>query len=154
MRYVKESFIAASPELVFEFHTKPGVLEMLTPPWEKVRVIEAADISRVGTRAIVEARLLGPIKKRWISEHVAYDPPRMFEDVQVEGPWSSWRHRHVIKPEEEGAILKDEIDYEPPFGFLGRLLAPFLFQSRLERLFNYRHEVTRAWCEQREKAKG
>jgi ligand-binding SRPBCC domain-containing protein len=71
----------------------------------------------------------------------------MFEDVQVKGPFRSWRHRHIIEAHAEGATLRDEIDYEPPLGFIGRAVAPLLVRKRLQRLFDYRHDVTRQWCE-------
>jgi ligand-binding SRPBCC domain-containing protein len=147
MRFVKQSVIRASPERVFGFHEQPEVLSLLIPPWESTRVVQAARISEVGTQAIVETRVFGPISLRWIAEHTLYDPPRMFEDVQIKGPFRSWRHGHFVEPDIHGAILRDEIDYEPPLGFLGRLVAPVIIQKRLHKLFDYRHEVTRSWCE-------
>jgi ligand-binding SRPBCC domain-containing protein len=146
MQFIKESFIQASPERVFAFHEQPNALALLTPPWERSRVIAQAKISETGSQSVIEAKVMG-FKVRWIAEHTAYDPPRMFEDVQLEGPFHSWRHRHFVEPSGNGAILRDQIDYEPPFGFLGRLAAPLLIQSRLEKLFDYRHQVTRKWCE-------
>lgn len=148
MKFVKESVIRASPERVFGFHEQPDVLSLLIPPWESARVIQPAKISEVGTEAIVETKVFGPITARWVAQHTIYDPPHMFEDVQLKGPFRSWRHRHVVEPHADGAILRDEIDYEPPFGFLGRVVAPMLVQKRLQKLFDYRHEVTRRWCEE------
>lgn len=151
MRFVKQSVIRATPERVFEFHEQPDVLSLLIPSWESARVIQPARISEVGTQAIVETRLIGPVSLRWVAQHTLYDPPHMFEDVQIKGPFRSWRHRHVVEPDVDGAILRDEIDYEPPFWFLGRLMAPLLIQKRLQKLFDYRHEVTRRWCEGNDK---
>jgi ligand-binding SRPBCC domain-containing protein len=149
VRFVKESLIRASPERVFAFHELPNALSLLLPPWESARVIQAAKISEVGAKAIMETRVLGPFTARWIAQHTVYDPPHLFEDVQVKGPFRSWRHRHIIEPDPAGAILRDEITYEAPFGFLGRAFAPGLIQPRLQKLFNYRHEVTREWCEKK-----
>jgi len=149
MRFAKESLIRATPERVFAFHELPDALERLTPPWERVRVIEPARNLHVGSTAIVETRTLGLFPVRWVARHTAYDPPRIFEDVQVSGPFRRWRHRHIVEPHPEGAILRDEIEYEPPFGFAGRLAAPFLIVPRLRRLFDYRHAITREWCEGR-----
>ena len=150
MRFVKESVIRASPRRVFEFHEQPNVLTLLIPPWESARVIQSAKISEVGTQAIVETRILGPIKVRWIAAHTHYDHPRMFEDVQIKGPFRSWRHCHIVEPASDGAILRDEIEFEPPLGLLGRLVAPSFIQKRLHKLFDFRHEVTRQWCEEKE----
>ncbi len=148
MRFVKESVIRASPVRVFAFHEQGEVLSLLMPPWESARVIQPAKISEVGAQAIIETNILGPIKVRWVAEHTVYDPPHVFEDVQVKGPFRSWRHRHLVEPHEDGAVLRDEIDYEPPLGFIGRAVAPLLVQKRLQKLFTYRHEVTRRWCEE------
>jgi ligand-binding SRPBCC domain-containing protein len=150
MRFVKDSIIRASPERVFGFHEQPDVLTMLLPPWESARVIQAAKISEVGSQAIVETRVFGPIKMRWIAEHTVYYPPHMFEDIQVKGPFRSWRHRHTIESNVNGALLRDQIDYEVPLGFLGRAVATLLVERRLRKLFDYRHEVTRQWCEGKE----
>ena len=150
MRFVKESIIQASPERVFAFHEQPDALNLLLPPWESARVIQTAKISEVGTSAIIETRILGPIKTRWVAQHTVYDPPHGFEDVQMKGPFRSWRHRHIVEAHAEGAILRDEIDYEPALGFLGRAVAPLLVERRLQKLFDYRHEVTRRWCERKD----
>ena len=147
--FIKESIIRALPERVFAFHELPDALQRLTPPWESARIIQPAPDLKVGSRAIVETRILKLFPARWVAEHTAYDPPRMFEDVQVEGPFRRWRHRHIINPHAAGAVLRDEIEYEPPLGLIGQLAAPFVIGPRLEQLFEYRHRVTRAWCEQR-----
>ena len=145
--FVKESLIRAAPERVFAFHEQRDALKLLTPPWEAARVVRAARISEVGSTAVVETRLFRVLPVRWVARHTAYDPPRSFEDVQERGPFRRWRHRHIVSPHAEGATLRDEIEYEPPLGFVGKLAAPFLVRPRLEKLFDYRHEVTRAWCE-------
>lgn len=147
MRFVKQSVIKASQQRVFRFHEQADALTLLLPPWESAKVIQSARISEVGSEAIVETSILGPVQVRWVARHTLYDPPRMFEDIQVKGPFRSWRHRHIVQPHEQGAVLRDEIEYEPPLGFLGRLFAPLLVDKRLQKLFDYRHEVTRRWCE-------
>ena len=150
MRFVKESLIRATPERVFAFHEQPDALQRLTPPWETSSVVQLARISDVGSRSIIEAAVFGPWKMRWVAEHTAYDPPRLFEDVQIAGPFRQWRHRHLVEPHPDGAILRDEIDYEPPLGFLGRIAAPLLIEPRLRKLFAYRHQVTVEWCERKD----
>jgi ligand-binding SRPBCC domain-containing protein len=148
--FSQESLIRATPERVFAFHELPDAFQRLTPAWEQARIIQAADISQLGSTAIIEMRIAGLIPVRWVARHTLYDPPRMFEDVQVRGPFRSWRHRHFITPHAAGALLRDEIEYEPPLGFLGRLAAPLAIEPRLRKLFAYRHAVTRAWCEEKE----
>jgi ligand-binding SRPBCC domain-containing protein len=74
---------------------------------------------------------------------VACERNRGFEDVMREGPFARWHHKHQFLPHEDGCRLRDEIEYAPPLGWLGRLADPIAVRPRLERLFAYRHEVTR-----------
>ena len=147
MQFIKESIIRATPERVFAFHELPDAIERLIPPWEKFRIIQKADISKIGSRAIVEQKIIGNIRLRWVAEHTRYEPPRLFEDVQVSGPFASWRHRHLILPHVGGALLRDEIEYKPPFWIFGSLAAPLVIIPKLKRMFDYRHKITREWAE-------
>lgn len=147
MDFVKEVVIHASPERVFAFHELPDAFARLVPPWENATIVQRADISKVGSQAIIEQKIFGLIPSRWVAEHTAYDPPRMFQDVQVSGPFKSWRHTHIVSPHADGAVLRDEIEFEPPLGFLGTLAAPFAIMPKLEKMFEYRHQVTKEWCE-------
>lgn len=147
MKFIKESVIKASPERVFSFHELPDAIERLIPPWENAVIIQKADISKVGSQAIIEQKIFGIVPSRWVAEHTAYDPPRMFEDIQISGPFTSWRHRHIVEPHPDGALLRDEIDLEPPLSIFGKLAAPLIIIPRIEKMFEYRHQVTREWCE-------
>ena len=148
MKFIKESIIKAAPERVFAFHELPDAIERLIPPWENAKIIQKADISQIGSQAIIEQKIFGLIPSRWIAEHTKYEPPEMFEDVQISGPFAKWRHQHIVLPHESGAILRDEIEYEPPFSVFGKIAAPFLVEPKLNKMFEYRHEVTREWCEE------
>ncbi len=150
MQFIKETIIKASPARVFAFHELPDAFERLMPPWENGQIIQKADITKIGSQAIVEMKVLGIFPARWVAEHTKYEPPQMFEDVQISGPFKSWRHDHLVLPHESGAILRDEVTFEPPLGFLGAPFVPFLVTPKLEKMFAYRHEVTRKWCEEGE----
>jgi len=149
MQFVKESIIDAAPERVFAFHALPDAIERLIPPWENARVIQKADITQIGSRAIIEQKIFGLFPSGWIAEHTKYEPPREFQDVQISGPFRSWRHKHIIKPHARGSCLRDEIEFEPPFWIFGRLASPIFIVPKLEKMFTFRHAVTRQWCEQK-----
>jgi len=148
MRFTAHAHIRATPERVFAFHELPDALQRLTPPWEKMRVVQAAASLRPGSRAMVMVRVAPLVWIRTESLHTVYEPPELFVDEQVRGPFGAWRHRHRIVADGDGARLSDEVDFEPPFGLLGRPFAPWIVLPRLRKLFAYRHDVTRAWCEE------
>jgi ligand-binding SRPBCC domain-containing protein len=141
-----ETHIPCTPERLFAFHELPDALQRLLPPWEKSRVVQSAPSLRAGSRTIVDVRVVPFVWIRTESLHTVYEPPTLFVDEMLRGPFARWRHRHEITAEGDGARLTDAIEVEAPFGILGRLVAPWLILPRLRRLFAYRHEVTRRWC--------
>lgn len=143
MTFVKESRIAAPPERVFAFHESPGALGRLTPPWERVVVESGGDSIRPGSRVTLRTKL-GPLPLRWVAEHTEYEPPGLFADRQLSGPFAAWYHRHrMIDDGRGGTLLRDEVEFELPLGPLGRFLAEGLVRRKLRRMFDFRHEVTR-----------
>ncbi len=132
MQFIKESIIKAAPERVFAFHELPDAFERLVPPWENAKIIQKADITKIGSQAIIEQKIFGLFPSRWVAEHTKYEPPRMFEDVQISGPFASWRHQHIVLPHESGAILRDEIEFEPPLWFLGNIANSLFVKRQLE----------------------
>ena len=147
VKFVAESVIHASAARVFAFHELPDALTRLTPRWINARVVSNPASLQPGSRAVIDIGVVPLFRLRTEAVHTVYEPPFLFEDQQVQGPFRSWIHRHIITPEDVGTRLTDAIEFEPPFGILGRRLAPWLILPRLHRLFAYRHEVTRAWCE-------
>ena len=147
MRFKKKSIIKASAARVFAFHEAPDAFERLQPPWQKTEVIQPPTSLEVGTR--VELRVkVGPIWQTMVAEHVEYEPGKMFADRLIKGPFAEWLHRHIITPRgEHECVLTDDIEYELPFGVLGRTFGGRFALNNLERLFEYRHQVTRDACE-------
>ena len=136
--------IAASPARVFAWHERPGAFERLVPPWEPIRIVERTGGLEVGARTVLEMRA-GPFPVRWVAEHTGYVDGREFCDEQRGGPFRCWRHLHRMLPEPDGrCTLEDQIEYELPFGLLGRLADRLAVRSKLERTFRYRHAVTAA----------
>lgn len=147
MQFVKESRIDAPPERVWAFHESPGALQKLTPPWEKVEVESGGDSIRVGSRVVLKTKL-GPVPLRWVAEHTECDPPHRFADVQRSGPFRRWHHRHeFVDDGRGGTILRDTVDYDLPFGWLGRTFGSGLVRRKLNRMFDYRHDATRRLVE-------
>jgi uncharacterized protein (TIGR01777 family) len=131
-----------APDL-FEWHARPGALERLTPPWEPVRVVEGAGGLEEGRRVTLSVPF-GPIRMKWVSRQSEVIPGRQFKDEQIDGPFTHWVHTHLMLADGAAAsILEDRIDYTPPLGAAGRLIASATLDTRLPRLFRFRHETLR-----------
>lgn len=136
--------LAASADAVWAWHARPGAFERLTPPWERVRVLErTGSIEEEGSRARIEIGM-GPLAVPWTAVHRDVQPGRRFVDEQVEGPFSQWVHTHRFDPEGDGCLLTDRIEYLPPFGLLGAAADQCFIRRQVERMLAYRHAVTAA----------
>ncbi|MEZ6058301.1 MAG: SRPBCC family protein [Planctomycetaceae bacterium] len=149
-KFVKETRIIASPAAVFRFHEDPSALSLLIPPWEKMRLLERIGSLEPGGRVILQGRV-GPIPVRWVAVHTEYAPPHLFVDEQESGPFAYWRHQHMFLDDAQGGtILRDEVDYAAPLGWLGHLCGGWLIRRKLEAMFAYRHDVTKRAVESAE----
>lgn len=146
LKFQYSSLIDAPVETVWQFHERPDILQLLTPPWQPVQIIRREGGLNVG--AISEFRLsLGPIPVTWVARHTECEINRLFVDRQIKGPMESWEHRHEFSPENGKTRLQDVIHYEIPGGFLAELLLGWWVELRLRDMFRYRHEVTKRECE-------
>lgn len=149
--FTKRSTIQAPASHVFAWHERPEALEKLVPPWAPVQITTPPPSLRDGSRAILSLGV-GPLRLEWVAEHRGYQnlgpEGGVFEDVQIEGPFARWVHRHIVRSAgPNAATLEDHIEYELPLGRLGRGLAGWKVRRDLERMFEFRHQVTRQACE-------
>lgn len=128
-------------EEAFAWHTRPGAFERLTPPWERVDVLERSGGIEEGARMVLRIHA-GPATVRWVAVHRDCVPGRQFADEQVEGPFTSWRHVHRFEPDPAGdSHAIDRIEYTPPLGPLGAAADPWLARPRIERMLGYRQRL-------------
>ncbi|BAU64100.1 cyclase/dehydrase [Stanieria sp. NIES-3757] len=146
LRFQYSSLIDAERELVWQFYERQDIFELLTPPWQPVKVIRREGGLNIG--AITEFRLLLSVFPiRWIAEHIECQPNQLFVDIQVLGPMKSWLHRHQFTIENGQTRLTDTIEYELPGGWLAEFLLGWWVNSRLQEMFRYRHQVTQRECQ-------
>jgi uncharacterized protein len=140
--FEKQSRIEVPVKELFNWHNRHRVFERLTPPWEKVRVVGRQGGIQEGGRIVLEVQQ-GPFRRRWVAVHGDYVEGTQFVDEQVQGPFAQWVHTHRMLPETETtSLLNDHIEYRPPLGFLGEVVAGGYLRKKLERLFTFRHART------------
>lgn len=143
-KFIFRSPMPVSADALYAWHARPGAFERLNPPFDPVEVEERTGGLEVGARTVIRMKV-GPVHQRWVAEHTAHEPGRMFRDEQVDGPFRKWVHTHRFEPRPDGTSeLVDEVEYELPMGGLGALFGGGFTQATLERMFAYRHAVTQA----------
>jgi len=137
MEFTYSTVVNAGLSEVFAWHSRPGAMTRLTPPWLPVRILQEAS----GPSSLRDGQaVLGlPGGLRWVAVHqpASYDPPNMFADELESCPLAavlSWRHRHQFAPAgepgqdaERATLVTDTVDTTLP----GRMLRP---------MFAYRHQ--------------
>ena len=133
----------ATPGELFAFHERPGALEALTPPWERVRVVsrEGRGIE-AGARVVIETGV-GPVWVRWMAVHTRYVPGVEFVDRAESGPFRAWEHLHRVEADARGgAWLLDRVRYELPLDAIAQPVAGRWVRAKLDRMFAWRHGAT------------
>lgn len=141
--FMKKTSMKVSPAELFQWHKRQGAFQRLMPPWMNVKVVHYTGGIEDGNEAVLLIKK-GWIKIHWHLKHLDYIEGKQFKDVQVKGPFAFWEHTHLIEPlGKEGAELIESIEYQLPGGGLLDWIAGYPFYQDLEKMFQYRHEITK-----------
>ena len=133
--------INKSIEEVFAFFSDPENLAVITPENLGFKIITPTPIKMSpGCLIDYQIHLMGfPVHWRTIISD--YEPPYLFIDQQIKGPYKFWHHTHIFRKMKNGVEIKDRIMYSVPFGFIGSFLNKFWIKKDLENIFLYREKV-------------
>ncbi len=143
MSIFERSFIVkATLREVAAFHDDPVSLAAITPPPVRVTIQRFDKPVRAGSRVVFRLSV-GPFGVTWNGTIAEYVDQHYFRDVQDSGPFGAWSHTHTFTAAADGTRVTDRVVYEPPLGFIGKLLDPFLVRPSLAYMFHYRAKKTR-----------
>ena len=141
--YTLESnqFINKPIEEVFQFFSIPENLSLITPAKLGFKILSPNPIKMEVGRLIDYNIYLMGIPIHWRTLITDYEPPNMFVDQQIKGPYAMWHHTHTFHKVKGGVEIKDRVVYSIPFGFLGRLLNYLWIKRDLNNIFLHRKKV-------------
>ena len=86
-----------------------------------------------------------PIRAQWVARITEFEWNHHFADVQDKGPFKAWHHRHEFRAENRadvnGTLVRDVVDYEVGFGFLGELANTLFVRRQMERTLSGRQQT-------------
>jgi len=126
---------------VFDFFADVANLQQITPPELNFSILTPLPVlMHEGATIDFKLSLLG-VPFEWKTEIFAWEPPHMFIDRQIKGPYTEWVHKHTFRTSKEGSTeMDDDVTYSLPSQPLGELAHP-LVRKQLERIFSYRRET-------------
>lgn len=139
MQLHTEVWLPVPRDRVFAFFSEAENLQALTPDWLRFEILTSRPIAmRPGTSIDYRISLRG-IRMKWRTVITAWDPPHMFVDTQMRGPYTKWVHTHRFTDRDGGTLVEDSIDFDL---FGGRLVLWYVARD-LRKIFSYRHEALR-----------
>jgi ligand-binding SRPBCC domain-containing protein len=140
---------------VFAFFSNPENLPRIMPTASGTKLISlkrarvpsppngAASDDAAGVGSIITTSFQAipflPLRRKWIARITEFEWNRYFADVQEAGPFKAWHHRHefesTIRHDVEGTLIRDVIDYEVGFGFIGAIVDQLFVRRQMESTF-------------------
>jgi ligand-binding SRPBCC domain-containing protein len=73
--------------------------------------------------------------------------PEMFTDEQAEGDFKLLKHEHHFKPCDNGTIMIDIINFESPYGAIGKSFNKVYLTRYLKKLIEHRNQTIKKFAE-------
>lgn len=160
-----EQWVPVPLERVFLFFANPANLPRIMPPQtgtelvalklvpppgiaaEPAAITDNAPLAGAGSEIVTSFRLAPylPFRAQWIALITEFEWNHHFADVQKKGPFKSFHHRHELSEEARngvrGTVVRDVIEYDLGFGWLGKLAQRFFVSHQLHETFEYRQKA-------------
>jgi len=159
-----EQWVPVPLERVFLFFANPGNLARIMPsesgaelmrvhlvpppgvPKEKATVTDRDPLAGVGSEIVASFRIVPflPFRGQWIAQITEFEWNHHFADIQKKGPFKYFHHRHEFSGEirdgQTGTNVRDTVDYEVGFGFLGEIAQKLFVRRQFQYMFAYRQQ--------------
>jgi ligand-binding SRPBCC domain-containing protein len=155
-----EQWVPFPIERVFAFFSNPENVPRIMPASSSTKLIAlnrkpapppppgipGDKAAGVGSTIVTSFRVFPflPLRAQWIARITEFEWNHYFADVQDRGLFQSWHHRHEFRAETRGGVggtlVRDLIDYEVGFGFLGRLANALLVRRQMLSTFAQRQQ--------------
>ena len=156
-----EQWVPFPLERVFTFFSNPENLPLIMPAASATKLIGlnrmpppsaptgmgAPEAAGIGSTIVTSFRVAPflPLRRQWIARITEFEWNHHFADVQDKGPFKQWNHRHeferTVRQGVEGTLIRDVIDYEVGFGFIGSIANSVFVRRQMESTFAERQRA-------------
>jgi len=160
-----EQWVPVPLEHVFLFLANPSNLPRIMPPQtgtelvqlklvpppgiaaESATITNRSPLAGAGSEIVTSFRVVPflPFRAQWTALITEFEWNHHFADTQKRGPFKSFHHRHELRQESRkqvrGTIVRDVIEYDVGFGWLGDMAQKLVVGRQLRRTFAYRQRA-------------
>ncbi len=127
---------------LFELLVQPSQLERISPQDVNLCLVSGPRRMELGSVVTWKAKRSG-IAQQMTVEVVEFEVNQVVVIKQQKGPFRKWVHRQELHESDDGIVLKDEIEFEPPGGLLGLVVTEDWVRDDLKKNFAFRNEKLR-----------
>lgn len=141
------SFIAAPIERVFDLSRSINLHQISTASTNE-KAIAGVMHGLINKNETVTWQAKHLFKNRQFTTKVtAMQSPDFFTDEMIKGDFKTFNHEHYFKAVENGTIVIDKINFESPYGIIGKMANSIFLTSYLEKFLTKRNAVIKDYAE-------
>jgi ligand-binding SRPBCC domain-containing protein len=140
-KIIQISKINCTLDSLFDFHLDSNNITKITPENIKVELLNS-DIKTYEGKVVKLKTTKMFIPTYWEVKIEKLEKPNILVDLALKSPFKYWRHQHIFTKKGNMSELKDVIEFELPFGLLGKIISPFI-ENDIKKMFEYRHKKTK-----------
>lgn len=81
------------------------------------------------------------------SKIVSMEKPQQFTDVMLKGTFKSFKHQHTFTQEGKNTVMTDILEFESPFGIIGKVFNKLFLKNYLIRFLLKRNNLIKTTAE-------
>jgi ligand-binding SRPBCC domain-containing protein len=141
------SFIAAPIERVFDLSRSINLHQISTASTNE-KAIDGVITGLINKEETVTWQAKHLFKTRlFTSKITAMQSPFYFTDEMIKGDFNSFIHEHHFKTAENGTIMIDLVNFETPYGLIGKIINRVFLTAYLHKFLIKRNEVIKEYAE-------
>ncbi len=141
------TFIAAPAERVFDLSRSIN-LHMISTASTHEKAIGGTINGLINKNETVTWQARHLLKKRLFSSKITeMKSPLFFMDEMIKGDFKSFEHEHHFKAVQNGTIMIDLVQFEIPYGNLGKIVNLLFLKSYIEKFLVNRNKVIKEYAE-------
>jgi len=133
------SIISATRNQTFDYVSNINSLPEIMSADHKIELTSPVTKLKKGSEYEIKITRMG-ISVLWGIVIEEFEPNEFVRDRQSHGPFALWVHTQKFEDHGESTLLTDLIEYDVPFGLLGKLADDIFVRRDLGGIFRHRHQ--------------